>query len=160
MKKLIVLLMIICLAACGCSKEEQNAEYEKAKEKYKWVEESHKETTELLNNLDKKMEDIKADPIKYAAEHNDDKKDKPETDSEVYANVKVALNVCLLMYSDEINITEETYVKVTKDGVKTDNEVLANKLKEELGDLSKVKMQVEHSFKISPSSDGFTILDK
>lgn len=161
MKKLIILLMIICIALCGCNKKGENlhdTEREIAEEKYKWVEESHKQTMEVLDNIDKRMKELEEDPFKYEAKHRNDKKN--ETDIDVYARVKVAIDISLRMYPDEINITEETYVKATKNGVKTDNKVLASKMEDVIGDLSKIKVQDEHSFKISPSSEGFTVSDE
>lgn len=158
MGKLITIIMIICITLCGCGKEERDIEREKAYEEFKWVEESHKKTAEVLENVDKRAKEVEADPFKYEAEHRNDNKD--ETDNEVYARVKVAIDISLRRYSDKIGITEDTYVKVSKNGVKTDNKVLASKLEEVLGDLSKIKAQVEHSFKISNSPEGFTISDE
>lgn len=158
MRKVIAVIIIMCITLCGCGKKDRDIEREKAFEEYKWVEESHKETMEVIENAEKRMEEVESDPFKYAAEHGNDK--KYETDSEVYASVKVAIDISLRLHSDEIGITEETYVKATKNGVKTDNKVLASKLEDILGDLSKIKVQDEHSFKISPSSEGFTVSDE
>ena len=93
MKKVIAVIMIMCITLCGCGKNDRDIEREKAFEEYKWVEESHKKTAEVLDKVDKRAKEVEADPFKYAAEHRNDKKN--ETDIDVYASVKVAIDISL-----------------------------------------------------------------